>query len=65
MSAKRGGAMPRINLDEIPDLGSGRARELIALDDALTALAKLDPRKAQIIELRFFAGLSEIGRAHV
>src|ERR1700690_3128989 len=33
VSAKRGGATPRVNLDEIPDVGSGRARELIALDD--------------------------------
>ena len=47
-----------MNLDEIADVGSGRARELIALDDALTALANVDPRKAQVIELRFFAGLS-------
>jgi RNA polymerase sigma factor (TIGR02999 family) len=58
LSAKRGGAVPQVNLDEIPDLGSARARELIALDDALDALAKLDSRKAQVVELRFFAGLS-------
>ncbi len=58
VAAKRGGAAPRINLDEVPDLGSERARELIALDDALNALAKVDPRKAQVIELRFFAGMS-------
>ena len=58
VAAKRGGAAPRVNLAEIPDLGSGRARELIALDDALTALEKIDPRKAKVIELRFFAGLS-------
>ncbi len=58
VAAKRGGARPRLNLDEIPDVGSGGARELIALDDALTALEKSDPRKAKVIELRFFAGLS-------
>jgi len=58
VAAKRGGPAPRVNLDEIPDLGSGRARELIALDDALQTLAKIDPRKARVIELRFFAGLS-------
>jgi len=58
VAAKRGGAAPRLNLDEVPDLGAGRARELIALDDALNALAKVDPRKARVIELRFFAGLS-------
>jgi RNA polymerase sigma factor (TIGR02999 family) len=58
VAAKRGGATPRVNLDEVPDIGSGRARELIALDDALNALAKVDPRKARVIEMRFFAGLS-------
>jgi RNA polymerase sigma factor (TIGR02999 family) len=58
VAAKRGGATPRVNLDEIPDIGSGRAREMIALDDALNALAKVDPRKARVIEMRFFAGLS-------
>jgi RNA polymerase sigma factor (TIGR02999 family) len=58
VAAKRGGAAPRVNLDELPDLGSGRARELVALDDALNTLAELDPRKAKVIELRFFGGLS-------
>jgi RNA polymerase sigma factor (TIGR02999 family) len=58
LAAKRGGAVARVNLDEVPDLGSGPSAELIALDDALNALAKFDPRKAQVIELRFFAGLS-------
>jgi RNA polymerase sigma-70 factor, ECF subfamily len=58
LAAKRGGPAPRVNLDEVPDVGSGRARELIALDDALTALEKIDERKARVIELRFFAGLS-------
>jgi RNA polymerase sigma-70 factor, ECF subfamily len=55
---KRGGGTPRVNLDEVPDVGSGRARELIALDDALNALAEVDSRKARIIELRFFGGLT-------
>ena len=63
VAAKRGGDAPRVvldqvNLDQIPDTCSGRARELIALDDALNALATVDPRKAQVIELRFFGGLS-------
>ncbi len=57
-TGKRGGGMPRVNLDEIPDIGSGRARDLIALDDTLNALAQVDPRKARVIELRFFGGLS-------
>jgi RNA polymerase sigma factor (TIGR02999 family) len=58
IAAKRGGAAPRLNLDELPDVGSARARELIALDDALNALAAIDERKARVIELRFFGGLS-------
>jgi len=64
-AAKRGGKLPRVNLDDIPDIGSGRARELIALDDALNALAELDPRKARVIELRFFGGLSVEDTAEV
>src|SRR5207248_8560429 len=56
-TAKRGGNQPRVNLDEIPDISSRRGAELIALDDALTALAQVDARKAQVIELRFFGGL--------
>jgi RNA polymerase sigma factor (TIGR02999 family) len=58
VAEKRGGAAPRANLDDMPDLGSGRARELIALDDGLNALTAIDPRKARVIELRFFGGLS-------
>jgi RNA polymerase sigma factor (TIGR02999 family) len=58
VAAKRGGRMPQVNLDEVPNLGSNRPRELIALDDALNTLAEMDPRKARVIELRFFGGLS-------
>ena len=60
-AAKRGGAGERIlclNLDEIPSPDSERASELIGLDDALTRLAELDPRRARIIELRVFGGLT-------
>jgi RNA polymerase sigma-70 factor (ECF subfamily) len=57
-TAKRGGEAARINLDDAPDLASVRARELIALDDALNAMAIIDPRKAQVVEMRFFGGLS-------
>jgi len=56
--AKRGGGAAKINLAEIPDLAAARGDELIAIDDALTALAKFDARKAKVIELRFFGGLS-------
>ena len=63
-SAKRGGHVKRFNhssafnLDEIPDVSTGRDRELVAIDDALNTLAEMDPRKARVIELRFFGGLS-------
>jgi RNA polymerase sigma-70 factor, ECF subfamily len=55
---KRGGASQRIDLDEIPDVSARRDPELIAIDDALEALAGFDPRKAKVVELRFFGGLS-------
>ena len=58
LRAKRGGNVERVNLDALPDVGGSRARELIVLDDALNALARIDPRKARVIELRFFGGLS-------
>ena len=58
VTGKRGGAAAHVQLDEIPEVGSWRAIELMALDDALTAMAKMDPRKAKVIEFRFFAGLS-------
>jgi len=57
-AAKRGGAAERMNLDEAPDVAAVRARELIALDDALNALAKVDSRKSRVVEMRFFGGLS-------
>jgi RNA polymerase sigma factor (TIGR02999 family) len=58
VAAKRGGKAEHVNFDELPDLGTGRERELIALDDALNTLTGIDPRKARVIELRFFGGLS-------
>jgi len=58
VTSKRGGALARVNLEETPDVSSRGARDLIALDDALKALETLDPRKARVVELRFFGGLS-------
>jgi RNA polymerase sigma factor (TIGR02999 family) len=53
--AKRGGAALHLNLDDVPELASGsRDREIVAIDDALKELAEIDPRKAKVIELRFF-----------
>jgi RNA polymerase sigma factor (TIGR02999 family) len=57
-SVKRGARAPWVNLDEIPEISGERARELVAIDEALSVLANIDPRKAQVIELRFFGGLS-------
>jgi RNA polymerase sigma-70 factor, ECF subfamily len=57
VSAKRGGNQARVDLDEIPDVSGTGGRDLIALDDALNALAAIDPRRARVIELRFFGGL--------
>lgn len=57
-SAKRGGKAARVNLDEIPDLAGGRDAQVIALDEALKRLAEVDRRKAHVVELRFFGGLS-------
>jgi len=58
LAGKRGGKAPRVNLDEVPDLSSSRANGLVALDEGMNALAKIDSRKVQVIELRFFGGLS-------
>jgi RNA polymerase sigma-70 factor, ECF subfamily len=58
VAAKRGGHAERLDLDELPDLSGDRAKELIALEDALNALAAIDARKARVVELRFYGGLS-------
>jgi RNA polymerase sigma-70 factor, ECF subfamily len=55
---KRGGGKEHIPLDELAVACDERATELIALDDALTHLASIDSRKSQIVELRFFGGLT-------
>jgi len=55
---KRGGNAQPVDLDEAVDAAQIRARELVALDDALRALAQVDPRRARVVELRFFGGLS-------
>ena len=63
-SLKRGGAFQRVDppsgfdMDALPAPVPERAKELCALDDALELLAEQDPRRAQVIELRFFGGLS-------
>src|SRR5258705_5715553 len=55
---KRGGGGLKVSLSEAADIDSEQSADLVALDDALQALEKLDPRQARVVELRFFAGLS-------
>lgn len=55
---KRGAGAQKIELNDAAVLGQQRAKELIALDDALIELAAFDTRKSQIVELRFFGGLT-------
>jgi len=57
-NAKRGAGMERISIQADLLAPKGKSNDLLALDDALTALAGSDPRKAQVVELRFFGGLS-------
>src|SRR5262249_10545970 len=54
---KRGSGAPRLSLDEVLDDQPARPDELVQLDEALAELAKIDLRKAKVIELRFFGGL--------
>jgi len=56
--AKRGAGALQISLDEAAILSDERASEMVALDEALENLAAVDPRKSQVVELRFFGGLS-------
>jgi RNA polymerase sigma factor (TIGR02999 family) len=56
-NTKRGAGFQHVAL-EVADMGGDRTGDLVALDDALNALARLDPRKLQIVEMRFFGGLS-------
>jgi RNA polymerase sigma factor (TIGR02999 family) len=55
---KRGGDWRQVTLAEGLDVSTNLDSDLVALDDALQGLGKLDPRKARVVELRFFGGLS-------
>ena len=55
---KRGAGAPHVSLDDNAVLGGERRTDLVALDDAMNALARFDPRKARVVELRFFGGLN-------
>ena len=55
---KRGGGTHRVEIDQAMIVSPERAAEVVALDEALVRLAEIDPRKSQLVELRFFAGLN-------
>ena len=55
---KRGGGVRIVELDQAAAVAEQQAAELIALDDALTSLAALDPRKCLVVEMRYFGGMS-------
>jgi len=57
-SDKRGSNAQRVSLEDVADVADERAVDLVALDDALTSLAAIDARKAQLVELRYFGGLT-------
>ena len=56
--AKHGGEFKQVSFEELPVMSRERASELILLDEALHNLAVLDPRKSEVVELRYFGGLS-------
>lgn len=56
--AKRGGGAQHVPFDDVDAMSTERAAELVALDEALSEFAKLDPRKSRVVELRYFGGLS-------
>jgi RNA polymerase sigma factor (TIGR02999 family) len=55
---KRGVGVQHISLEEAPVVGGSQDTDLAVLDDAMNALARLDPRKVPVVEMRFFGGLS-------
>ena len=63
--AKRGGGAQQVSLSDAAVMTRQRAAELVALDEALEELARLDPRKSRVVELRYFGGLSHEEAADV
>jgi RNA polymerase sigma factor (TIGR02999 family) len=55
---KRGGGAIHLNLDEVPELPGAKEQDVVALSDALSGLAAFDARLSQVVELRFFGGLT-------
>lgn len=57
-TAKRGQGAIKLSLDEAIDVADERAADLLALNEALESLAKFDPQKSRVVELKFFGGLT-------
>jgi len=57
-AVKRGSGGIKLSLEDVLNLSDEKAADLVALDDALNALAEIDPQKSKLVELRFFGGLS-------
>jgi len=62
---KRGGGVPAVSLNDAAAVYEERAIDLSALDEALVRLAELDPRKARLVELRFFGGMEMVDAAQL
>jgi RNA polymerase sigma factor (TIGR02999 family) len=58
-AGKRGGGVPALSLDKALDIAEAQSGDLLVLEDALSRLEKLDSRQCQVVEMRFFAGMSE------
>jgi RNA polymerase sigma factor (TIGR02999 family) len=65
LAQKRGGNAPHLSLDEAPEISAEPRADLVALDEALKRLAAFDARKSQLVELRYFGGLTEDEAAEV
>ena len=57
-AGKRGGAIVKLAIDNVEERPAKPDLDIIALDDALTDLARMDPQQSRVVELRFFSGLS-------
>src|ERR1700722_10271420 len=62
---KRGAGVQQVSFEEVIAVGTGQDTDLVALNDAMDALARLDARKVQVVEMRFFGGLSVEEKAEV
>lgn len=58
-AGKRGGGVPEISLDRALNIAEANSSDLLVLEEALTRLEKVDARQCQVVEMRFFAGMSE------